>query len=179
MKNWCLWTVALEKTLESLLDCKEIQPVHPKENQSCILIGRTDAEAEPPILWPPDVKSWLIEKDPDSGKDWRKEENGMTKDEMVGWHHQFDGNDWSKEGREWDDKGWDGWMASPIWWKWLEQLWKLVMDREAWHAAVHGITKFSTWLSNWTELTLINIYFKNDCEFYSMAWKQGNRAAST
>ena len=82
-KNWCFWTVVLEKTLESLLDCKEIQPVYPKENQSWIFIGRTDAEAEIPILWPPDAKNWLIRKDHDAEKDWRQEEKGMTKDEMV------------------------------------------------------------------------------------------------
>ena len=82
--NWCFWTVLLEKTLESPLDCKEIQSVHPKGNQSCIFIGRTDVEAETPILWPPDVKNWLIWKDSDAGKDWRREEKGMTEDEMVG-----------------------------------------------------------------------------------------------
>ena len=86
-KNGCFSTVVLEKTLDSPLDCKEIQPVHPKGNQSWILIGRTDAEAETPILWPPDAKSWLIGKDPDAGKDWRQEEKGMTEDEIVGWHY--------------------------------------------------------------------------------------------
>ena len=91
LKNWCFWTVALEKTLESPLDCKEIQPVHPKGNQSWIFIGRTDAEAYTPILWPPDVKNWLIGKDPDAGEDWRQEEKEMAEDEMVGWHHWFDG----------------------------------------------------------------------------------------
>ena len=95
-KNWCFWTVVLEKTLESLLDCKEIQPVHPKENQSWIFIGRTDAEAETPIPWPPDVKNWLIGKDPDSGKDWRWEEKGPTEDEMVGWHHQQNGHEFEQ-----------------------------------------------------------------------------------
>ena len=89
-KNWCFWTVVLEKTLESPLDCKEIQPVHPKGDKSWVFIGRTDVEAEIPILWPPDVKSWLIGKDPDAGKDWRWEEKGM--------------------------RGWDGWMASPAQW---------------------------------------------------------------
>ena len=84
LKNWCFWTVVLEKTLESLLDCKEIQSVHPKGNQSWIFIGRTNAEAEVPILWPTDVKNWLIGKDPDAGKDWRWKEKGMTEDEMVG-----------------------------------------------------------------------------------------------
>ena len=86
-RNWCFWTVVLEKTLESPLDYKEIKPVHPKGNQSWIFIGRTDAEAETPILWPPDAKSWLIWKDPDSGTDWRQEEKGTTADETVGWHH--------------------------------------------------------------------------------------------
>ena len=83
----------LEKTLESPLNCKEIQAVHPKENQSWIFIGRTDAEAETPMLWPPDAKSWLIGKDPGSGKNWRPEEKGMTEDEMAGWHHRLNGHE--------------------------------------------------------------------------------------
>ena len=86
-KIWCFWTVVLEKTLESPLDSKKIQPVHPKGNQGWIFIGRTDAEAEAPILWPPHVKNWLIWKDPDAGKDWRREERGTTGDVMIGWHH--------------------------------------------------------------------------------------------
>ena len=90
---WCFWTVVLEKTLESPLDCKEIQPVSPKGNQSWISIGRTDAEAKTPTLWPSNVKNWLIGKDPDSGKDWRQEEKGTTEDEMVGWHHWLDGHE--------------------------------------------------------------------------------------
>ena len=89
-KNWCFWTVVLEDTLESLLDCKELKPVSPKRNQSWIFIGRTDAESETPILWLPDVKSRLIGKDPYAEKDWRQEEKGMTEDEMVGWHHWLD-----------------------------------------------------------------------------------------
>ena len=93
LKNWCFWTVVLEQTLESPLDCKEIQSVHPKGNQSWIFIGRTDAEAETPILWPPEVKNWFTGKDPDAGKDWRREEKGTTEDEMVGWHHRFDGHE--------------------------------------------------------------------------------------
>ena len=88
MKNWCFWTVVLEKTLESPLECKEIKPVNPKGNQSWIFVGRTDAEA--PILWPPDAKNWLIGKDADAGEDWRQEEKGPTEDAMVGWHHQLD-----------------------------------------------------------------------------------------
>ena len=88
--NWCFWTVVLEKTLESLLDCKEIKPVNPNGNQAWIVIGRIDAEAETAVLWLPDAKNWLTGKDPDAGKDWRQEEKGMTEDEMVGWHHQLD-----------------------------------------------------------------------------------------
>ena len=93
LKNWCFWTVVLEKTLESPLDCKEIQPVHPKGDQSWVFIGRTDVEAETPILWPPDAKKWLIWKDSDAGKDWGQEEKGTTEDEMVGWHHWLDGHE--------------------------------------------------------------------------------------
>ena len=112
-KIWCFWTVVLQKTLESPLDCKEIKPVNPKGNQSWIFIGRTDAEAEALILWPPYVKSWLIGKDPNAGKDWRQEK-GTTEDEMVGWHHWLNGLSLSK-------------------------LWELVMDREVWHSAIHGV----------------------------------------
>ena len=96
LKNWCCWTVVLEKTLESPLDCKEIQLVNPKGNQSWIFIGRTDVEAETPIIWPPDAKSWLIGKDSDAGKDWRQEEKGTTQDEMVGWHHQLNGHEFEQ-----------------------------------------------------------------------------------
>ena len=96
LKNWCFWTVVLEKTLESPLDCKEIQPVCPKRNQSWVFIGRTDAEAEAPLLWSPDGKSWLIWKDPDAGKDWGQEEKGTTEDEIVGWHHPLDGHEFEQ-----------------------------------------------------------------------------------
>ena len=92
LKNWCFWSVVLKKTLESPLDCKEIQPVHPKGDQSWIFIGRTDAESEAPILWPTDSKNWLIWKDPDAGKDWRREEKGITEDEMVSCHHWLNGH---------------------------------------------------------------------------------------
>ena len=91
-KIWCFWTVVLEKTLESPLDCKEIQPVHPKGDQPWIFIGKTDAEAETPILWPPDTKNWVIWKDPDAGQDWRREK-GTTEDERVGWHHRLHGHE--------------------------------------------------------------------------------------
>ena len=93
LKNWCFWTVVLEKTLESPLDCKEIQTVHPKGDQSRVFLGRTDVEAETPICRPPHAKSWLILKDPDAGKDWRWEEKGKTEDEMVGWHHWLNGHE--------------------------------------------------------------------------------------
>ena len=92
-KNWCFWTVVLEKTLGSLLDWKGIQPVNPKGNEPWIFIGRTDAEAEAPIIWSCDAKTWLIRKDPDAGKDWGQEQKGTTEDEMVGWHHQLDGHE--------------------------------------------------------------------------------------
>ena len=95
LKNWCFWTAVLEKTLESPLDCKEIQPVHPKGHQSWVLFGRADVEAETPIVWPPEVKSWLIGKDPDAGKDWGQEEKGTTEDDMVEWHHRLSGHGFS------------------------------------------------------------------------------------
>ena len=124
LKNWCFWTVVLEKTLESPLDSKEIKPVNPKGNQAWIFIERIDAEAEAPIFWPPNANSWLIWKDSDAGKDWRREEKTMTEDEMDGWHHRLNGH--------------------------LSKLRELVMDREAWCAAVHGVAESRTWLSNWT-----------------------------
>ena len=181
-KNWCFCTVVLEETIESPLDCEKIQQVHSKGNQAWIFIGRTDAEAETAILWPPDAKIWLIGKDPFGGKDWRWEEKETTED------------------------GWDGWMASPTQWTWVwvnsgswgwtgrpgmlqstgsqrvghnwetELNWlsnfvngnmanckrisqlslprfiHLVMGSKAWHAAVHGVSKSRTWLSDWTEL---------------------------
>ena len=97
LKNWCFWTVVLEKTLESPLDCKEIQPVHPKGDQSCMFTGRTDVESKTLMLWPPNAKSWLIGKDSDAGRDWGQEKKGTTEDEMAVWHHQLNGHDfeWS------------------------------------------------------------------------------------
>ena len=128
-KNWCFWTVVLEKTLESPLDCMEIQPVHPKGNQSWVFNGRTDVEAETPIFWPPDVRNWLIWKDPNAGKDWRWEK-GM------------------------DDRGWDGWMASPTRWTWV---W--VNSRSWWWTGRTGVLRFmgsqrfgQTERLNWTEV---------------------------
>ena len=95
-ENWCFWTVVLEKTLESPLECKEIKPVNSKGNQSWILFGRTDAKTEAPIPWPPDAKRWLTGKDPDAGKDWGQEEKGATEDKMVGWHHQLNGHEFEQ-----------------------------------------------------------------------------------
>ena len=146
LKNWCFWTVMLEKTLENVLDCKEITLVNPKGNQSWIFIGRTDAKAETPILWPPDTKNWLIRKDPDAEKDWRQEEKGMTEDEMVEWHHWLDGLEFE-----------EGPGAG--------------MDREVWRAVVHEVTESDRtgWL-NWTELKINWLSSVWDISNWSLIW---------
>ena len=126
-KNWCFWTVVLEKILESPLACREIKPVHPKGNQSWIFIGRTDAEVETPILWPLDVKNWLIGKDPDAGKDWKQEEKGTTEDETAGWHHHLNEHEF-----EWTLGVGDG--------------------QGGLDAVIHGIAKSQTGLKDRTEL---------------------------
>ena len=126
-KNWCFWTVVLKKTLVSPRDCKEIQPVNPKGNQSCIFIGRTNAEAETPILRPLDARNWLIGKNPGAGKDWRQEERRTTEDEMDGWHRQLNGHEFEQALGVGDGQG-------------------------SGHAAVHGVSKSQTRLSDWTEV---------------------------
>ena len=123
LKSWCFWTVVMKKTLESPLDCKEIMPVTPKWNQSRIFIGRSDAEAEAAIRWPPDVKNWLTGNEPDAGKDWRQEEKGMTEDEMVGWHHLLEGHEFEQAPGVGNEQG---------------------------SLVIHEITKSWTWLSDWT-----------------------------
>ena len=130
VKNWCFWTVVLEKTLECPLDCKEIQQVHPKGNQSWVFIGRTNAEAETSIYWPPDAKNWLIGKYLDAGKDWRQEEKGMTEDEMVAWYHWFN------------------------WYEFVQT--SAVGDREASSAVVHGVAELDmTERPNWTDCIVL------------------------
>ena len=170
LKNWCFWTVVLEKTLESSLDCKEIQPVHSKGDQFWVFFGRNDAEAETPILWPQDAKSWLIGKDPDAGKDWGQEEKGMTEDEMAGWHDWLDGHEfewthgvgngqgglaccdsWGRkksdktEQLNWTELNWNQWWegnGNPLQYRCLENS----LERGAWWAAIHGVAQNRTWL---------------------------------
>ena len=157
LKNLCFWTVVLEKTLESPLDCKEIQPVHPKGDQSWVFIRRTDVEAETPILWPPDAKRWLIWKDPNAGEDWRQEEKETSGDGMVGWHHQLNGHE-------------------------FEQAPGVRDGQEAWRAVVHRVTKSQTRLSYWTELNWFNtlchfsIYF---VQFWVISYIEVNSVPNT
>ena len=133
LNNWCFQTVVLEKTLESPLDCKEIQPVHPKGNQPWIFSGRTDAEAETLILWPLDAKNWLTGKDPDAGKDWGQEEKGATEDEKVEWHHQVNGHEFVQT--QGDPEGQESLVCCSPW------------SHKSW-----------TWLSNWTTAIFFELH---------------------
>ena len=138
-KNWCFWTVVLDKTLESHLDCKEIQPVHPKGNQSWMFIGRIDAEAETLVFWPPDVKSWLIWKDPDAGKDWGQEEKGTIEDEMAGWHHRLNGHEFGWALGVGDGQGsllcYDSWgrkeLGTADWLNWTDSVFRQISSGDA------------------------------------------------
>ena len=135
LKNWCFWTVVLEKPLEYPLDCKEIQTVHSEGDQPWDFFGRNDTKAKTPILWPPHAKSWLIGKDSDAERDWGQEEKGTTEDEMAGWHH-------------WLNRRESEWTPG------------VHSDREAWRAVIHGVAKSRTRLSDWTELNWMCIFLK-------------------
>ena len=139
LKNWCFWTVVLEKTLESPLDCREIQPVHSEGDQPWDFFVGNDAEAETLVLWPPDVKSWLIGKDSDAGRDWGQEEKGTTEDEMARWHHWLDGC-----GSEWTPGVGDGQGGLAC-------------------CVIHGVAKSQTWLRDWTELNWNNLDMGKFC----------------
>ena len=141
LKNWCFWTVVLEKTLESPLDCKEIQPVRPKGNQSWVFIGSADAEAETPVVWPPDAKNWLFVKYPDAGKDWRQEKKGTTEDEMVGWYHRLKGHEFKQAPGVVDGQG-SIEFCSP------------------WRCKKSDVTEWLNWTElNWTDMSFILVLF--------------------
>ena len=145
LKNWCFWTVVLEKIFASPLDCKEIQPVHSKGDQSWEITGRTDAKAETPIVWPPHAKTWLIGKDSDAERDWGQEEKQTTEDEMAGWHHRLDGHEFG-----WTPAVGDGQGGLACWDSW--------------------VPKSRTWLSNWTELFLHAVPFTQNLKFPPHYW---------
>ena len=175
-KNWCFWTMVLQKTLESPVDCKEIQPVHPKGNQSWIFIGRTDAEAHTLILWPPDAKNWPTRKDSDAGENWRQEEKGTTEDEMVGWHHRLNGHEFEQAPGVGDGQGglaccspWGGKEPDTI--KWLN--WTRCQPcAKAFHICY--FTKPSQQLSNKIHHLCLRVYMCTGWHQlkYLFAWKK-------
>ena len=156
LKNWCFWPVVLEKTLERPLDCMEIQPAHPKEDRSWVFTGRTDVEAETPILWPPDTKNWLIWKDPDAGKDWGPEEKGTTENEMVGWHYQLSGHEFEQT---LGDREGHGSLVCCSWWGHsighslaIEQLSQEALWRDVFSDTLHHLQEEFWWV--WEKLWL-------------------------
>ena len=169
-KNWCFWTVVL-KTLESPLDCKEIQPVNPKGNQSWIFIGRTDAEAEARIFWPPDEKNWLLRKDPDAGKDWRQEEKEMTEDEMVGWHHWLKGHELEQAPGVGDGQGslacchsWGGKASDTT--EWLHYTDRDPNDRDTWSLEGYTPTVVTHGRTGNIFFNCLNFYNENVLIYY-------------
>jgi len=167
LKNWCFWTVVLEKTLENPLDCKEIQPVNSKGNQCWIFIGRTDVETEAPVLWPPDVKSRLIGKHPDAGKNWRQVEKGTTEGEMVGWHHRLDGHEFEHPG---DDEGQGSLVCCSLWGRKVGHNWVTEQKQQFWGACCFCLFLQSVVLgaSVWQGLSYTfqreeDIYFLPNC----------------
>ena len=170
LKNWCFWTAVLEKTLESTLDCKEIQQVNPKVTQSWIFIGRTDAEAETPIVWPPDAKSWFIGKDPDYGKDWRQEEKGITEDEIVGWHHRLDGHEFEYAlgvgDGQWSLACCSPWCQKELdmteWLTWTEGIYQVSVYLDSKRdnvVVVQSLSCVQLFVTSWTAVRQASLYF--------------------
>ena len=168
-KNWCFSIVVLEKTLESPLVCKEIQPVSPKGNQSWIFIGRTDAEAETLILWPPDANSWLIWKDPDAGKDWRQEEKGTTEDEMVGWNHRFNRHEFQQAPRV--DDGQEGLMSSSPWGHKQSDMWATKLNWTD-YAKLLSLIRYQFFIFVFIFINLESGSKKNFCDLYQRVFCQ-------
>ena len=173
MKNWCFWTVVLEKTLGSPLDCKEIQPVHSEGDQSWVFIGRTDAKAETPVLWPPHAKSWLIGKDSDAGRNWGQEEKGMIEDEMTGWHHRLDGREFEWTPRVGDGQG--GLACCNLWCpkesdmtEWLNWLTESLSSLIVWS----DISMFERYV--WSSFSLFSVYINIKLEKVQKSFCKAN-----
>ena len=172
-KNWCFWTVVLDKTLESPLDCKEIQPVHSKGDQSCVFFGRTDAKAETPVLWPSHAKSWLTGKDPDAGRDWGQEEKGTTEDEMAGWHHRLDGHEFEWIPGVGDGQGglvWcDSWgrkeSDTTEWLNWTE----LMSSLEPFKGMETSVISQARGMQE-SNIRLVFCFFKEDIQYYKIVY---------